>query len=376
MIIACILFALSALPALLTFRNLGLFLQLPDRADLDAAEYSPVSVLIPARDEEAGIADALQSVLTNEGVELEVIVMDDHSADATAEIVRQSAEQDARVRLVTAPELPDGWNGKQHACYRLAEQAKYDLLLFLDADVRLSHDALVRLVARLESTPDVSLLSGFPDQQTVSIGEKLLIPMMHYVLLGYLPLDQMRESTKPEFGAGCGQLFLARKADYFEAGGHEKIRESRHDGLKLPRAFRAAGHKSDLVDASEIATVRMYTSWSEVMRGLLKNANEGIARSPLIFIFTVLLLGGSVLPVLMLAHAIYWQWSLLPTIILAVATGLSLLPRLVIAFKLRQSILGAFLHPFAVGLFVGLQWIAFLRDRLGVEQVAWRGRPS
>ncbi len=375
MIIALVLLALAALPAFLTLRNISLFLQLQKILPCKAGKPR-VSVLIPARDEESGIAAALESVLTNEAVELEVLVMDDHSTDRTPQIVHEFSERDSRVRLIEAPELPDGWNGKQHACHRLAEHAQYDLLLFLDADVRLSHDAIGRLVSRIDSTPDVALLSGFPNQETGSLSEKLLIPMMHFVLLGYLPLDQMRDSCKPEFGAGCGQLFLARRQPYFDAGGHGQIRSSRHDGLKLPRAMRAAGHKSDLVDASEIATVRMYQSLPEVVRGLLKNANEGIARSPLIFIFTVLLLGGSVLPILMLAHAIFWGWTIASTAVLAIAAILSWLPRMLIAVKLRQSLLGAALHPIAVAVFVGLQWVAFSKDCIGVEPVAWRGRAS
>ncbi|GAB5402425.1 MAG: glycosyltransferase [Aureliella sp.] len=378
MIIACVLLALAALPAFLTVRNIGLYLQLPDRDAMgDAASKenrASVSVLIPARDEENGIAAALDSVLANEAVELEVLVMDDHSTDRTPDIVQEFRERDPRVRLIDSPELPEGWNGKQHACYRLAEHAKHDLLLFLDADVRLSQDAIGRLVSRIESTPDVALLSGFPNQETGTIGEKLLIPMMHFVLLGYLPLDQMRDSCKPEFGAGCGQLFLARRQPYFDAGGHAQIRSSRHDGLKLPRAMRAAGHMSDLVDASEIATVRMYQNWAEVIRGLLKNANEGIARAPLIFIFTLLLLGGSVLPVFMLAHAVFWGWSIASIVVLAAATALSWLPRVLIAIRLQQSLAGAALHPVAVAIFVALQWTAFAQDCIGFKPVAWRGR--
>lgn len=378
--VAIILLLLAALPALLTVRNLGPFQQLPDV--LPGAEAVPgddwvlprVSVLIPARDEASGIADAIESVLASQGVELEVVVMDDHSSDQTVSIVTEIAERDRRVRLVHAPELPDGWNGKQHACQRLSEAATYDLLLFMDADVRLRSDGLGRMVARLQATPDVELLSGFPYQQTVTISEKMLIPMMYFVLLGYLPLDQMRSSAKPEFGAGCGQLFLAKRPAYVASGGHASIKASRHDGLKLPRSFRESGYLTDLVDASQIASVRMYTSWAEVRAGVLKNANEGIARSPLIYFFTILLLGGSVLPLLFFAHALFWQWPLAATVLLGLASLLSFLPRALIAFRLKQSLVGAVLHPLAVTWFVAMQWIAFLRDRVGAKAIAWRGR--
>ncbi len=380
-VIAASLFLLAALPTMLIFKNIPLFMELSEPAvaslktPAEAVESLPlVSVLIPARDEEAGIGAALESVLTNDYPCLEVIVMDDHSSDATGKIVADFAARDSRVRLAIAPELPDGWNGKQHACYRLAEVSTGQFFLFMDADVRLSHDAVSRLLTRMHAMKDVQLLSGFPSQQTESWSEQLLVPMMHFVLLGFLPLDQMRSRPDPAFGAGCGQLFLARRDGYFNAGGHATIRESRHDGLKLPRSFRSAGLLTDLVDASQIATVRMYRNWPEVRVGVLKNANEGIARSPLIFIFSVLLLGSSVLPGFMLAHGLFWGWPLVANLILLMATCMGFVARGLIAMRLHQSWLGVWLHPVAVGLFVGLQWLAFLRTTCGLPAVAWRGR--
>lgn len=361
---------LAALPAGLVFRNLDLF-RTAGQAPTDLDEG--VSVLIPARDEQQGIAAAIQSVLENPSRRIEVVVMDDHSTDNTASIVREMARQDDRVRLAEAPELPPGWNGKQHACWQLSQLAQYDLLLFMDADVRLRPDALPRFITQLHAS-ETDLLSGFPNQEMGTVSEQLMIPMMYFVLLGYLPLDQMRASNKPEFGAGCGQLFLAKREAYRACHGHQAIQASRHDGLKLPRAFRAAGFKSDLFDASEIASVRMYHNWREVLRGLLKNADEGIASPKLIVLFTVLLKGAAVWPLLTFAHAMTWGWPWLACVILGVATLLSFLPRLLIAKRLGHSMLGVWLHPVSIAIFVCLQWIAFVRNLLGLKGIAWRGR--
>jgi hypothetical protein len=366
---AVLLILLAALPTLLVFRNLPLFRRAP--ASSDACEA--VSVLIPARDEEAGIAEAIESVLANSQVEMEVIVMDDHSTDQTAQIVNGLAKRDNRVRLAHAPELPDGWNGKQHACWQLAQLANFDLLLFMDADVRLSPDALHRMGLEKRLT-GVALLSGFPRQVMVTLAEKLLVPMMYFVLLGYLPLARMRASPGPEFGAGCGQLFLADKAAYQASGGHGSISSSRHDGLKLPRSFRAAGFATDLFDASDIARVRMYSGWSSVLRGLMKNANEGIANGRLILPFSILLLGSAVLPTLSLAHALFYGWSRWSIGLLVLASLLSFAPRAMIARRLGQSWIGVLLHPLAVAIFVALQWIVWIRDCLGMGQVSWKGR--
>jgi glycosyltransferase involved in cell wall biosynthesis len=370
---AMLLLALAALPALLFVRNLPLFRRVSTQTN-DSSDIG-LSILIPARNEESGIEQSLRSILANSFHNFEILVLDDASTDQTARIVQRMAELDPRIRLLSSAELPTGWNGKQHACWQLAQAATRDIFLFLDADVRLSADALVRIANECQQSPR-DLLSGFPFQVTVSVTEQLLLPMMHVILLGYLPLDQMRTSRKPEFGAGCGQLFIANREAYFKSGGHASIRSSRHDGLKLPRAFRSAQLLTDVFDASDIATCRMYHSASQVVHGLLKNATEGIAQPKLIGLFTVLLVGGQSLPLLSWGHAIYHGWPWLATWILGLATLLSFLPRALAAMRFGQSWLGVLLHPLAVLLFVGLQWWAFLRQRLGIRPVAWRGRAN
>ena len=113
----------------------------------------------------------------------------------------------------------------------------------------------------------------------------------------------MRRSRHPAYAAGCGQLFLARRSAYEAAGGHAAIQASLHDGITLPRAFRAAGFRTDLCDLTEIATCRMYQTAGDVWRGLAKNATEGWHRPRMILPATAILLGGQVLPLVLLAAA-------------------------------------------------------------------------
>jgi len=156
-------------------------------------------------------------------------------------------------------------------------------------------------------------------------------------------------------------------------GGHSSIRDSRHDGIQLPRAFRRAGYQTDIFDATDIARCRMYTSTKEVSNGLLKNATEGIANVKLIVPFTVLLIGGSVLPGL----SLLWGWiagaSWISLTILLVAFAISFVPRFLACQRFQQSYLGAALHPIGVVWFVVLQWVAILRKQLGMK-TQWRGR--
>ena len=180
--------------------------------------------------------------------------------------------------------------------------ASHPILIFLDADVRLKPGAVVRMTAFLEQS-GAALASGVPEQVTRTASERLLVPLIHFVLLGFLPIRQMRIDLHPALGAGCGQLFVAFRHAYVASGGHRAIRRTLHDGPKLPRVFRSAGFRTDLFDATDLASCRMFSAGAEVWRGLARNAGEGLGSPRLIGIATLLLVGGQVLPIVSLAAA-------------------------------------------------------------------------
>lgn len=373
---------LAGVPCLLFLENLRRFRRPAPTADgpPSSDEARPkawfpdrLSVLIPARNEAAGIRHSVIAALASEAVRVEVVVLDDNSSDETAAIVGEMARADERVRLIVGKPLPVGWNGKQHACWQLAAAGRYDQFAFIDADVRLQPDALWRMMLhRQENRCD--LLSAFPHQETGTLMEHLLVPMMHVVLLCFLPLERMRRSLHPSYAAGCGQFFLTTQAAYEAAGTHASIRGTRHDGLRLPRAYREAGLTTDVVDGTTIADCRMYRSASEVVQGLLKNAHEGIANARLIVPFTVLLVGGAILPLVVLPVA-FLEGNAFAATISVVAGCMGWLPRWLAVFRFRQPIIGALLHPLAIVAFVALQWVALLRNQFGWK-TAWRGRES
>ncbi len=342
----------------------------PPRARVASSDQAAVSVLIPARNEEAGIAAAIESVLASQGVRFELLVLDDASQDRTAAIVEAAARRDPRLTLHTGPALPPGWNGKQHACAVLAQLAQHPVLCFLDADVRLTPGALATLLGELDHR-GTDLLSGFPLEETGSWLEKLLIPLIHFVLLCYLPMPGLRLLPRvPSLAAGCGQFMLVRRDAYRSSGGHSAIRETMHDGILLPRLLREHGFATDLFDLTGLVRCRMYRNAGEVWRGLGKNATEGMAAPARILPFTVMLFFGQVLPVVWLlwaaAHRQPVAWPLV-----AVAAGYA--PRLLALWRFRQSVFGAALHPIGVALLLVLQWQSLIRKLLR-RQSTWKQR--
>ena len=333
-----------------------------------------VSVLIPARNEERVIAASIESLRASRGIEIEIIVLDDGSTDGTAEIVSNIAARDARVRLQSSPPLPGGWNGKQHACYALAQMARSNVLCFLDADVRLAPEALAEMSGFLSSTGS-DLVSGFPRQETETPLEWLLLPLIHFVLLSYLPLAAMRALTASGFAVGCGQFLMVRREAYRKSGGHAAIRATMHDGLLLPKLFRRNGLRTDIADLTHLATCRMYQNASEVWRGLSKNATEGMATPARILPFTFLLLFGQVIPsVLAISLAIAPEsYSAHERALIFVSVAASFVPRILSVWKYRQSLLGALLHPLGVTLLLVLEWYALVRKLAG-QPVTWKER--
>lgn len=331
-----------------------------------------VSVLIPARNEAFRIGRLLDSVLKSEGVTCDVCVLDDESHDGTDAIVQRYAERHSNVRLIRGTAITDGWSGKQFACWQLAQTALYSELVFLDADVVLTKDALVRAVSQRQRI-GADLLSGFPHQQVETPGEQLLIPLIQQILLCFLPFALMRWTGMVGAAAGCGQFFLTTKEAYQISGGHGAIRQSLHDGIMLPRAYRIAGLRTDLFDASDMATCRMYTSFDETWSGLMKNASEGFARLPLLPVMTTLMLLAFVAPIIGLAACLVGFVSSNLVIPVFASCVLGYLPRFFCCLKFDRAWLAFLANPISILLFLIIQWIALFRKQLG-KGVQWRQR--
>ncbi len=346
------------------------------RTDAIATVGEPVeriSVCIPARDEERNIEAVVRSVLENDWPDLEVVVYDDDSTDGTAKILERLRREDARLVIAPRKPLPSGWVGKQHACQQCAEGATGAWFLFTDADVRFAPDALRRTMSATREL-GADMTSTFPLEETGTLGEALVVPMIHFILFSYLPMPRMRTNPDPSASAGCGQFLFVRSDAYDAVGGHGAWRDSMHDGIRMPRALRKAGYRTDLFDGTDLCSCRMYRGFGETWRGFTKNAFEGLGSVALLSVITVLHAVGHVLPWLVFGA---WIAGLAPVWLAApalLAMILNLTQRLILAHRFEQSIVSAVLHPVGIVLMSLIQWRSLWLHLSGRR--SWRGREA
>ncbi len=229
-----------------------------------------ISVLLPVRDEADQVRGCLESLLDQTGApDLEVLVLDDGSSDATVEALG-SAAADPRVRLLTGTPPPPGWLGKPHACQQLADAATGTLLVFVDADVRLAPHALAATAALLRGA-GLDLVSPYPRQLADTSAERLLQPLLAWSWMTTLPLRLAERSPRPSLGAANGQLLAVDADVYRRAGGHAAIRGEVLDDLALLRAVKRAGGHGGVADGSRVASCRMYSGWDQLVAGYTKS---------------------------------------------------------------------------------------------------------
>lgn len=221
-----------------------------------------VSLLIPARDEAATLPETLPLLLA-QGAH-EVIVLDDSSTDATAQVARALG-----ARVIPGRPLPPGWSGKTWACHQLAEAADGDLLVFTDADVRWQPGALAALAAELART-GADLLSVWPRQENTGLGQRLLTPMVDAAMLGHLPYPFVLAGL-PGAVAANGQVITATRTSYDRFGGHAAVPGEVNDDMALAGHVVASGGTVRLALGGAAIGVRMYDGVASSIRGLAKS---------------------------------------------------------------------------------------------------------
>ena len=238
-----------------------------DSPKFDVSGDAPmVSIMVPAKDEEATIERCLQSLRQQDYPNFEVLVVDDRSDDATAQIVERMAAEDPRIRLVRITELPVGWTGKTHALHVCRQHAKGDWYLFVDADTK-QHPSCVSIVMQDAVARDVDVYSLVPSLEALSFWEGVTQPFAGTLFCLMQPLSRANDPQDRDGGFANGQFILMQKSAYERIGGHESVRTEFCEDVALGRLARQNNLNLRVVRAPEISTVRMYGSLSQIVKG-------------------------------------------------------------------------------------------------------------
>ena len=235
------------------------------RTPAPASPRPDVSIIIPARNEEANLCVCLESLNGQTGVRFEIIVVDDASTDRTREI----AQSFAGVQVVSPGPLPDNWTGKNNALIAGAKAARAPWLLFTDADTVHQPASLARALAEAKKE-QAGLLSYSPKQVVVTFTERAVMPVIFAALAAQYPPHKVRDHNS-KIVAANGQYILVRRAAYDAVGGHAAVAEEILEDVALARLFRNAGHRVYFRYAADAVRTRMYRNWRQLREGWTKN---------------------------------------------------------------------------------------------------------
>ncbi|RME08185.1 MAG: glycosyltransferase [Anaerolineae bacterium] len=338
------------------------------------ARWPRVSVLVPARDEAANIRPCLESLLNQDYPNYEVIMLDDHSGDQTWEIAQDVAARFPHLRLLKGKPLPGGWLGKHWACHQLGEEASGELLLFTDADTRHAPTTLRHSVAALLNE-DADLVTAFPREEVKTWGEKLIVPIMAWGIMAFLPLRLAYRFALPGLSVSIGQFMLFRRQAYERIGGFAAVRAERVDDVALGRRIIRHGLRWRLMDGGDHVRCRMYRGFWEAVDGFSKNIFAffnyhlalyllGWGWVSLMFIEPALSLGAYYLTGETLPHAPFPQ--------AAIAVLLSLLIWYLAYQRFQFPLYLIWLYPLSMTLFVLIAMRSMVQTLTG--RAEWKGR--
>jgi chlorobactene glucosyltransferase len=298
-----------------------------------------ISIMIPARNESKIIAGTVRSWASVNYPNYEVIILDDCSSDDTFHVASQAANGDSHIRVLAGVPVPSGWKGKNWACQQMAQVARGEVLLFTDVDVQWTPMALAALVAEMDRS-GADLLSVWPTQISYTWTERLVVPLMGFVIMGYLPVMAVHYCPLQIFSAAIGQCLFFRRKAYDAIGGHAAIRDSLIEDMAFAKIIKRQRLQLRFADGAGLVSTRMYRRWKDVRDGFAKNILAGHGNS-LLFLFFSTFFHWSlfILP---------WIWLIFRPMQGMILVTIGILTRALSAVFTRQRLIDAVFLPISV----------------------------
>jgi len=352
-----------------------------------------ISVCIPARNEERNIRACVEAILNQDYPNFEIIVLDDRSTDATAEILRdltlesdsslsrQKREQAPRLQIINGSDLPSGWAGKPHALFQASAIARGEWLCFVDADTFLSPTTLSSCYAKaLETKADMFTIMTF--QILGSFWEKTVMPLVMTALsTGFSP-RKINDPNRKDAIAN-GQFILIKRSVYDAIGGHASVKDNIVEDKAISEQVKWNGHRLIVADGMKVVRTRMYTSLPEMWEGWTKNIYLGLRDQPALMVLGVF---GAFLAVMVSIFlpawsllGIFWfiktgSWMAIAVIIESfLLWAYLIIVRAVVAIKMEISPWYAFTTPLGAAMFGAMMFVSTWKV-ITRKGVTWKGR--
>ena len=318
-----------------------------------------VGVFVPLRNEADNVKDLI-STLSEQVGDFHFYLLDDNSEDRTFDLLNQYTAGDSRFTIIKGSPLAQSWIGKTWALQQLFIQSKEEFLVSVDADVRLTPDAIARSIATLKST-SLDFISPYPRQIALTLGERMIQPLLQWSWLSTVNLRIAEKSSRPSMAIANGQFFLVRRKALEKIGGYAVVKNAVIDDVFLARELIRQGFHGSVINGASIAECHMYTSWSSIKSGYGKSLNKAFggplgAAIGILFLFLT-----GIAPFLISLTGNFYGW---------LGYVLIVFSRMLSAIKVKGKIVDSFFHPISVILLIYLIIHSF-RVR---SSITWKGR--
>ena len=318
-----------------------------------------IGVIVPMRNEAENVEGLVATLAAQEG-SLHFYLLDDNSEDQTFELLQRFSKGDSRFTVIKGAVLSDKWIGKTWALQQLFDSSSEEILVSIDADVRLSNDAVNKAVTALNSAR-LDFVSPYPRQIAQSFAERLIQPLLQWSWLTTVPLRYAESSGQQSMAVANGQFFVVRRSALSSIGGYQSVKHAVIDDVFLARELVKNGSAGIVINGSDIAQTRMYGSWSEIKAGYGKSLNQAFGSIVGAIFVVAFLVATCIAPLLLGVLGSPYGWLGFAAI---VGT------RVLSAIKSRGRVLDSVLHPISVLALIYLIVYSYLRR----GRIQWKGR--
>jgi cellulose synthase/poly-beta-1,6-N-acetylglucosamine synthase-like glycosyltransferase len=318
-----------------------------------------VGVIVPMRNEAENVEGLVATLAAQEG-SFHFYLLDDNSEDQTFELLQRFTGADSRFTVIKGAALDDKWIGKTWALQQLFEASKEDVLVSIDADVRLSNNAINKAVTTMHGAR-LDFVSPYPRQLAQGFAERLIQPLLQWSWLTTVPLRYAESAGQKSMAVANGQFFVVRRSALISIGGYQSVKHAVIDDVFLARELIKSGSSGTVINGSDIAETHMYSSWNEIEAGYGKSLSKAFGSIVGAIFVVAFLFITSIAPLVLGLLGNVYGWLGFAAI---VGT------RVLSAIKSRGNLLDSVLHPISVIALIYLIVYSYLMR----GSIQWKGR--